>query len=238
MDRRKSKVWCASLCLVIFFFIPQVTRSFDLSVGAKAGLTFPRYIGADYNSWMANGAFKARFMLDWSAGGFVTIGVLPFLAIQPEVLVSNLGGYSSNVFFNWKEDIQGIDVQILLKWRTRTGQRPRLNLFAGPDIFFKYSPVKIRFTNILGNPEPYFGLYTAWNDEWIRVPTYGLSAGLELEIPLRRFFLTFDGRYNLSLVSHFTEESVYRKWYQQSFQLMFGTGFVLIGGQARASRAR
>jgi hypothetical protein len=99
MDRRKSKIWFAILALVTFFFMPQITESFDLSVGGKAGVTFPRYIGADYNSWMEDRLFQAAFKLDWSAGVFLTIGVLPFLAIQPEILVSNLGGFSENPLF-------------------------------------------------------------------------------------------------------------------------------------------
>jgi hypothetical protein len=230
MGRRKTKIWFAILALVTYFFLPQITESFDLSLGAKAGVTFPRYIGADYNAWLAPGAFSARFMLDWSAGVFMTFGVLPFLAIQPEILVSNLGGYAVNpIFWHWKEDIQGIDVQVLIKWRTRTGKRVGFNLFVGPDIFFKYSPVKIRYTDLLGDPVPYSTDYQPWNEAWIRVPTYGFSAGAGLEVPLRRFFLTFDGRYNLSLVSHFTDAGPYHRWYQQSIQVTVGVGFVLVG---------
>jgi hypothetical protein len=103
------------------------------------------------------------------------------------------------------------------------------NLFVGPDIFFKYRPIRQTFTDILGNPVPYSPPYVPWDDALIRVTTYGFCAGLGLEIPLRRFFLTFDGRYNLSLVSHFTEAGPYRKWYQQSVQVMVGAGLVLVG---------
>jgi hypothetical protein len=229
MDKRKGKISLAILALVTFFFLPQITESFDLSVGGKAGLTFPRYIGADYNAWMADAAFEADFKFDWSAGVFLSIGVLPFLAIQPEILVSNLGGFSENpLFWHWKEYIQGFDIPILIKYRTRSDRPVIFNLFVGPDIFFKYRPIRQTFTDILGDPVT-FPPYAFWDDALIRVTTFGFCAGLGLEDPLRRFFLTFDGRYNLSLVPHFTEASPYRKWYQQSFQVMFGAGYILVG---------
>ena len=230
MGRRKGKIWFAVLALATFFFLPQITESFDLSVGGKAGLTFPRYIGADYNAWMGDRLFEADFKFDWSAGVFLTIGVLPFLAIQPEILVSNLGGFSENpLLSHWKEYIQGIDVPILIKYRTRSDRSVIFNLFVGPDIFFKYRPIRTTFTNLIGNPIPFTPPFEPFDDSLIRVTTFGFCAGLGLEAPLRSIFLTFDGRYNLSLVPHFTDAGPYRKWYQQSFQVMFGAGYVLIG---------
>ncbi len=230
MNRRKGKIWFVILSLVAFLLLPRASEGFDLSIGGKAGLTFPRYIGADYNAWMAGRVFEADFKFDWSAGIFLTIGVLPFLAIQPEILVSNLGGFSQNpLFSHWKEYIQGIDVPILIKYRTRKDRPVIFNMFVGPDIFLKYRPIRTTYTNLLGNPIAFTPPWVPFDDSLIRVTTFGFCAGLGLDAPLRHIFLTFDGRYNLSLVSHFTDAGPYSKWYQQSFQAMFGAGYTLVG---------
>jgi hypothetical protein len=218
--------------LLIFLFMPCVAESFDLSLGVKAGVTFPWYFGSDYDSWLVYNTFRPNFKIGGSAGGFLTIGVASFLAIQPEVFFSGLGGSSSDGVVTWNDAANGLDLQVLLKLRTKPGKRARFNLFVGPDFFFTANPVKVSLI--------YYG-YLVGSGFWLypnRVPMYGVTAGLGLEFPLGWFFLTLDGRYNLGLVSRFTEDSPYRSWYQQSIQVMFGIGLVVVGKRESMSRMR
>jgi hypothetical protein len=149
-------------------------------------------------------------------------------------MYSRLGGIFGNTLYTREYLAKGLDLQCLLKWRLGSGRRLRFSLFAGPDVFFNLGDVRYLITNWLGEE----GYGDPLPQEVIRVPTYGLTAGLGLDFPLGWFVLTLDARYNFSLVSSFTEAAGLGNWYQESLQVMFGAGLVVVGKRESMCRRR
>jgi len=214
------------LCLTVGVF------GFDLEIGVKAGATLPWYSGAGYATWID--PYEREIKFGFSGGAFITVGMFDFLAIQPEVFFSQLGGRAGDQYYSLNDKWNGIDIQALLKARFHTRRRAIVNLFAGPNLQIKTGTVETTLKDPYGNV--YFS--GIWKDEVLRDPVLGLVFGLGMDFPLGSFFLTMDGRYSLALWSRFTDSSGFAPWYQNCVQLMAGAGFVLVGKQRTVSRLR
>jgi hypothetical protein len=222
----------AVLLVVFGLCLTTGAFGFDLDFGVKAGICLPWYRGSGYEEWLDSIPIDRETKLAFSGGAFLTIGITDVLAIQPEVLFSQLGGHSGDGFYVWNDKANSIDIAALLKARIRTSRRTILDLFAGPDLLVKAGRVDFEMT------DPYGGvwLYGYWDDEYLRDPLLGLVFGLGLEVPLGSYFITVDGRFCLGVTSRFTESADIGAWYQNSVQLMIGTGFVLVGKRESISR--
>jgi hypothetical protein len=64
----------------------------------------------------------------------IAIGILDFLAIQPEILFSQLGAKSGLAILTLNERWNGIDVQAFFKARIPIRRRAIFDLFAGPNL--------------------------------------------------------------------------------------------------------
>ncbi len=91
-----KKLWLAVLALLM---VSVIGFSLDLSAGVKAGFSVSSHAGSDYRDFLDDWPADNAMHLGFQFGGFATIGLLDFLAIEPEVLVAFLG----NTF---KEDVE------------------------------------------------------------------------------------------------------------------------------------
>jgi hypothetical protein len=234
MSQLKRRVRSVLLFLVFGLCLTAGVFGFDLGIGVKAGVTFPWYSGYGYEDWLAYWAFDRVIKLGFSGGAFITIGIFDFLAIQPEVFFSQLGGRSGYGTLSLNDKWNGIDIQALLKARFPTRRRAIFDLFAGPNLQIKTGTVDFEIKDYYGNVL----LYGWWDDAVLRDPVLGLVFGLGMEFPMGSYFFTVDARYSLGLWSRFTGSGGFGPWYQNYVQVMVGAGFVLVGKHRTVSRMR
>jgi hypothetical protein len=228
-----KKHWRFPVLLVVFgLCLTAGAFGFDLDIGVKAGVTFPWYSGSGYATWIY--PFERIIKLGFSGGAFITIGMFDFLAIQPEVFFSQLGGRSGYGSVSLNDRWNGIDIQALLKARFHTRRRAIFDLFAGPNLQIKTGAVDFELKDYYGNVL----LYGWWDESVLRDPVLGLVLGFGMEFPMGSYFFTMDARYSLGLWSRFTGSGGFGPWYQNSVQVMVGVGFVLVGKQRTVSRMR
>jgi hypothetical protein len=232
MSQLKRRVRSVLLFLVFGLCLTGGVFGFDLGIGVKAGVTFPWYSGSGYTTWIY--PYERVIKIGFSGGAFITIGIFDFLAIQPEVFFSQLGGRSGYSIYSLNDKWNGIDIQALLKARFPTRRRAIFDLFAGPNLQIKTGTVDFEMKDYYGNVY----VYGWWNDSVLRNPVLGLVLGLGMEFPMGSYFFTVDARYGLALWSRFTGSAGFGPWYQNSVQVMVGAGFVLVGKQRTLSRMR
>ena len=231
-----KKGWRVLILLVVFgLCLTAGAFGFDLGIGVKAGATFPWYSGSGYQDWRAFwGSFEPALKIGFTGGAFITIGLFDFLAIQPEVFFSQLGSRAGDGYYSLNDRWNGFDIQALLKARFHTRRRAIFDLFAGPNLQIKTGTADFEIKDYYGNVY----LYGWLNDSVLREPVLGLVFGLGMEFPMGSYFFTVDARYSLGLWSRLTDSSGFAPWYQNSVQVMFGVGLVLVGKQRTLSRMR
>ena len=228
-----KKGWRFPILLVVFgLCLTAGAFGFDLGIGVKAGVTFPWYSGTGYATWIE--PYTPGLRIGFSGGAFITIGLFDFLAIQPEVFFSQLGGRAGDGFYSLVDKWNGIDISALLKARFHGRRRTVFDLFAGPDLQIKTGNLEFELKDYYGNVYA----YGWWNDSVLRNPVLGLVLGLGMEFPMGSYFFTVDARYGLGLWSRFTGSAGFGPWYQNSVQVMVGAGIVLVGKQRTLSRMR
>ena len=231
MNRRNVVLFafvCACLCVASFAF------TFDLGIGIKAGVVSPWYEGFDYDLFLDSFALYRQPDFGLSAGGFLTLGLAKFICIQPEAFFSMLGGRGGDEWLFLKDQATVIDLHLLLKLRF-IGKRIVFYPFGGPSLFFEVGEKKFRVADKYSNTTVLTG---TWVEEYIRVPVFGVTGGVGLEVPRPWVTWSVDLRYNHSLQSRFTEGSVLTDWYQKSIQLMMGLTWVVVGSGPGISRSR
>ncbi|HTL06770.1 MAG TPA: porin family protein [Chitinophagaceae bacterium] len=115
---------------IVFLLLLAGTTSFaqHFELGAKAGANFSNFTGA------SNAAdLKAKTLVGFHVGGFVSLFVGNSFAIQPEVLLSTQGAKIENGTDKRDLTLTYINVPVMLKFRSAGG----FYLEAGPQIGFK-----------------------------------------------------------------------------------------------------
>jgi hypothetical protein len=223
-----TAVVCVSLCLAPLAF------AFDLGIGIKAGVVSPWYEGAHYEAFLEGFSFYRQPDFGLSAGLFCTLGLTNFICLQPEAFFSMLGGRGGDDWSFWEDQAFVIDVHLLLRLRF-TAKRLMFYPFCGPTVFLEMGQKSFRVVDKYSNETLVTGY---WNDEFVRVPVFGVAAGAGVEVPGRRITWSLDLRYNHALQSRFTEASSMTDTYQRSVQLMMGLAWVVVGSGPRTSRTR
>jgi hypothetical protein len=210
-----------SIALILTFISASSVFGLDMRAGIKAGLTSPWFSGPGYQAFLDTPPpFHSVLKIGLSAGAFLTIGVSEFLAIQPEVFFSTLGGRADGDSATWNESANGFDLQALLKWSIRTHGSTIIAIFGGPDLYVKIGNEKATINGIFD---------MTYNDIFLNALRFGITCGLGLEFPMNAFFWTIDLRYTSSFTPRFTEASGLGQWYQNSFQILFGLGWYSVG---------
>jgi hypothetical protein len=208
--------------LVVLLILPLAAFAFDVTIGVKGGVAAPFYTGADYEDLLAGGA-QTEFRLGFSAGGFVTIGIIDLLAIQPEVMYSMMGGNFGDDLATWLDKVTFLEVPVLLKVRLKAGNLS-LHPSIGPDFLIKIGEWKAELRDdTTGEVLP----IATYDMSIMRMPIIGAVAGLGLLFPVGDGVLTVDARYHLGLMSRYTEDNGL-DWKQNNVQLLVGYGFPVV----------
>jgi hypothetical protein len=115
---------------ILFFLLLASTASFaqHFELGAKAGVNISNFTGASNEADL-----KAKSLIGFHAGGFVSLFLGNNFAIQPEVLLSTQGAKLEQTGSNTDYKLTYINVPVMLKYRSNGG----FYLEAGPQIGFK-----------------------------------------------------------------------------------------------------
>lgn len=115
---------------ILFLLLLASTASFaqHFELGAKAGVNISNFSGASNEADL-----KAKSLIGFHAGGFVSLFLGNNFAIQPEVLLSTQGAKLEQTGSNTDYKLTYINVPVMLKYRANGG----FYLEAGPQIGFK-----------------------------------------------------------------------------------------------------
>ena len=208
----------------IMTVLPLEAFGFDLTLGVKGGGALPFYSGTDYQETLLDAAGRqTELRFGYSAGMFVTIGIVNFLAVQPEVLYSALGGNFGDSSQTFKENVTVLEIPVLLKARFRIG-RLQLSPFAGPDLLI---PIGEWSNKLIDDSTGDVLLSGTFDMNDIRNAIIGVVMGAGVLIPLGAVSVSLDARYHLGLQSMYTEAF---DWdvRQNAVQLLVGIGYNVI----------
>ena len=115
---------------ILFLLLLASTASFaqHFELGAKAGVNISNFSGASNEADL-----KAKSLIGFHAGGFVSLFLGNNFAIQPEVLLSTQGAKLEQTGSETDYKLTYINVPVMLKYRSNGG----FYLEAGPQIGFK-----------------------------------------------------------------------------------------------------
>ena len=115
---------------ILFVLLLVSTASFaqHFELGAKAGVNISNFSGASNEADL-----KAKSLIGFHAGGFVSLFLGNNFAIQPEVLLSTQGAKVEQTGSKTDYKLTYINVPVMLKFRSNGG----FYLEAGPQIGFK-----------------------------------------------------------------------------------------------------
>lgn len=115
---------------ILFVLLLVSTASFaqHFELGAKAGVNISNFSGASNEADL-----KAKSLIGFHAGGFVSLFLGNNFAIQPEVLLSTQGAKLEQTGSKTDYKLTYINVPVMLKFRSNGG----FYLEAGPQIGFK-----------------------------------------------------------------------------------------------------
>jgi len=205
----------------ILAILPLSAFGFDLTLGVKGGGALPFYSGSDYKNTVLDAAGReTELRFGYSAGVFITLGVLDFLAIQPEVFYSALGGNYGDSSQTFKERVTVLEIPVLIKARIKIGGL-LLSPFAGPDILI---PIGEWSSELIDDDTGDVILSGAFVMSDIRNPSIGVVAGAGVVIPFGGFSFSIDARYLLGIQSMYTDAF---DWdvRQNAVQVLVGIGY-------------
>ncbi len=115
---------------ILFVLLLVSTASFaqHFELGAKAGVNISNFSGASNEADL-----KAKSLIGFHAGGFVSLFLGNNFAIQPEVLLSTQGAKLEQTGSETDYKLTYINVPVMLKYRSNGG----FYIEAGPQIGFK-----------------------------------------------------------------------------------------------------
>ena len=208
----------------ILAILPSAAFGLDLTLGVKGGGALPFYSGSFYKDILLTAAGReTELRFGYSAGIFADIGILDFLAVQPEVLYSSLGGNYGDSSETWKERATVIEIPVLLKVRFMLGGL-QFSPFAGPDLLI---PIGEWSQKRIDDSTGDVTLSGTFNMNDIRNLIIGVVAGAGLSIPLGGISVSVDARYHFGLQSMYTEAF---NWdvKQNAVQVLVGIGFEVL----------
>lgn len=238
---RKKWVYIVLLMLVL----PVLVYSFDIHPGLKAGICFPYAGGQGWDEALVLPSEDSKIVTFGFPGGippikvcltggvFVTLGLMPWFAIQPELLYTMLAQSWENSdeegYIHWAV----IEVPVLAKLRLVADNGACVALFAGPDVMYVLAEQLVRDDKT--TPELDKNAEIVWNTgDLLSAPVaFGAVAGLAFHFP-NGFFI--EGRY---FISFFKADEDYdwagltagsfdpsdRAWNQNNIQAMIGYQF-------------
>lgn len=155
--------------------------------GFKAGLAMSTFTGDDNK--MDDLSPDSRMGLGF--GGFLTFGLGPNFALQPEVLYMMKGAKYEEGDAKLTYKLNYLDIPVLFKYRFPTAGNTRPNLFAGPVLGFKMSADATYEED--GDEE------TEDVSDMLKSTDFGLTIGGGLDFAMASTTITFDVRYTMGM---------------------------------------
>jgi len=181
---KKTTLLLLILVTVMAFNFPQYCSAQGLSLGIKGGMNMANVTGSDVNN--------TDSYMGIAAGAYATIGLLPNIAIQPELLYSQKGFQTSGEILGYtyeqKSHINYMEIPVLAKISFGAIIKPYV--LAGP-----------YFATKLGVSSEYTlnGVSTSSTDDaGIASSDMGLTFGAGVQTPVK---LSLEARYSMGLSS-------------------------------------
>jgi hypothetical protein len=105
----------------------------------EGGMDWGFTAGVNVATWSGSDAEDAEWRTDFMGGLSVNFGISDMLSLQPELLYSRKGVKGSEAGFTGEIKLGYIDVPVLVKFATGTGQQMRPAFFFGPYVGFLLS---------------------------------------------------------------------------------------------------
>lgn len=123
-----------ALSLVLFCSLVVVpTSALDIVVGPRVGAGYAFLYGSDYTDYLNQDEREREFQLGYLVGAFAEIGIIPFLAVQPEILFTGGGGTASDISGDSTLRTKHIEIPVLIKGTLGIGGLG-VSAFAGPNL--------------------------------------------------------------------------------------------------------
>lgn len=189
----------------------------QVSMGPKVGVSSTTFAGTDVSDAEARTGFMA--------GIYFKAGTESILSIQPEVLYHRKGAIYVNEDLNTRREItlDYLEIPVLIKLGLPVGETIYPHIYAGP-----YAGVLVgqRATNTQND----FDIF--WEEDDFTAATFdaGAVVGAGLDMAVENFFLTFDVRYGigmLSIDSDDEEESEKEDVKNRTLSFLVGFGIAL-----------
>lgn len=120
-----------TLLFILFTTFAVTLPALDVTVGPRVGLGYAFFYGDDYSDYLDAADAERAFTLGFVVGAFAEIGMLPFLAIQPEVLFSGGGAYENlNPGYRYIQTTH-VELPVLVKAKF---VEDLIHVFAGPNL--------------------------------------------------------------------------------------------------------
>jgi len=196
IEMTKTNKTILLLCTVLLF-VPIAAQSLDLTLGARVGLGHTGFYGPDYEKYKDRGGLtyaRSALKLGFSGGLYTTLGFLPFLALQPEVLFSISGDTHRNEDTVRTANIHFLEIPVLVKARLTAG--PGLaSIFAGPTFDIKLGAGKLIVEDTDGGSK----VETNLDAEDVNPFLLGVLFGGGYDLPLGPGTLSMDLRYKFGI---------------------------------------
>jgi hypothetical protein len=217
------------IALIVIIVLSTSAFSQSISAGIKGGIGLPFFSGSDYDDWVdawtiGGDTINTQIKISFQVGAFISIDIMDFLAIQPEIYYTSSGGFYGNDNGYFADTVNFIEIPILIKAKFNTGGII-VNAFAGPDVLIRLGTDDEG--NIYDDQGEDVGDIT-WNGDYLNSFLFQLVFGAGVDIPFEGFFITIDARYMLGLTQRFTNDSGTDDWKQNNIQIMVGIGFNLM----------
>ena len=178
-----------------------------VEVGLKGGASFARFQGEDisYDVDTKNG---------FTVGGFFTVNVNNYLAIQPEILFVQKGTNGSVSAFEfswwhgvsyhegyWEDRLSYLETPVLVKLKIPTGTRIEPDLYVGPSLAIKLMAEEKWESTFSDSNGVLLGDSSGVEDIDNRIKDidFGVVFGGDLKINVKFAKIVVDARYTLSL---------------------------------------
>lgn len=152
-------------------------------------------VGLSMSNWSADDIEDNDMKLGFAGGGFVTFGLSPQFAIQPEVMFCMKGTqFDGGGSDKLKYKVDYLVIPVLMKYMIPTNGNVSPNLFVGPEVGFLLSGKAT-----MGSEEEDI-------KEYLKNTDFGLAFGAGMDIKMESFTLMFDARYTLGLSNILDED--------------------------------
>jgi hypothetical protein len=116
--------------MIVAMLLSTAALAQKFEIGVKGGVNFSNFTGT--GNWQD---VKAKTLVGYHFGGFVSFFLGNYFAVQPEILFSTQGSKFETAGQTFDQKVNYINLPVMLKYRSKSG----FYLEAGPQFGFKTS---------------------------------------------------------------------------------------------------